>query len=155
LRLLIDLIREMRPRFLTLSQAHRRMNHARGATRMVGRLGAGIHSRSRGFPMHADPAPAHQALPAWSAVYALTLCVSTLIASEFLPVSLLTPLARDLPEAGHGRPGDCRVRRLCGGHSLGVARIAARLDRRHLLLGLVALMGLSGGWSPVPGISPC
>jgi predicted MFS family arabinose efflux permease len=29
--------------------------------------------------------------------------------------------------------------------SLGVARIAARLDRRHLLLGLVALMGLSGG----------
>jgi predicted MFS family arabinose efflux permease len=43
--------------------------------------------------MHADPAPAHQALPAWSAVYALTLCVSTLIASEFLPVSLLTPLA--------------------------------------------------------------
>lgn len=27
----------------------------------------------------------------WSAVYALTLCVSTLIAAEFMPVSLLTP----------------------------------------------------------------
>jgi predicted MFS family arabinose efflux permease len=32
----------------------------------------------------------------WSAVCALTLCVSTLIASEFMPVSLLTPIAADL-----------------------------------------------------------
>ena len=30
---------------------------------------------------------------AWSAVLALTLCASTLIASEFMPVSLLTPIA--------------------------------------------------------------
>jgi predicted MFS family arabinose efflux permease len=29
----------------------------------------------------------------WGAVFALTLCVSTLIASEFMPVSLLTPQA--------------------------------------------------------------
>ena len=27
----------------------------------------------------------------WSAVFALSLCVATLIASEFMPVSLLTP----------------------------------------------------------------
>ncbi|GHC96576.1 MFS transporter [Novosphingobium pokkalii] len=95
--------------------------------------------------MHADPAPAHQALPAWSAVYALTLCVSTLIASEFLPVSLLTPLARDL-HLSEGTAGQAIA--VSGVFavvtSLGVARIAARLDRRHLLLGLVALMGLSG-----------
>ena len=32
----------------------------------------------------------------WSAVFALTLCVSTLIASEFMPVSILTPIATDL-----------------------------------------------------------
>jgi len=32
----------------------------------------------------------------WSAVFALTLCVGTLIASEFMPVSLLPPIARDL-----------------------------------------------------------
>src|SRR3954466_1439364 len=32
----------------------------------------------------------------WSAVFALTLCVSTLIASEFMPVSLLTPVASSL-----------------------------------------------------------
>ena len=34
--------------------------------------------------------------PAWSAVFALTLCVGTLIASEFMPVSLLTPIASGL-----------------------------------------------------------
>lgn len=34
--------------------------------------------------------------PAWGAVFALTLCVATLIASEFMPVSLLTPIAAGL-----------------------------------------------------------
>ena len=33
---------------------------------------------------------------AWGAVAALTLCVATLIASEFMPISLLTPIAADL-----------------------------------------------------------
>jgi predicted MFS family arabinose efflux permease len=32
----------------------------------------------------------------WGAVLALTFCVSTLIASEFMPVSILTPIASDL-----------------------------------------------------------
>ncbi|CAI1192231.1 Purine ribonucleoside efflux pump nepI [Serratia proteamaculans] len=32
----------------------------------------------------------------WSGVFAMTLCVFVLIASEFMPVSLLTPIARDL-----------------------------------------------------------
>jgi predicted MFS family arabinose efflux permease len=32
----------------------------------------------------------------WGAVLALTLCVSTLIASEFMPASILTPIASDL-----------------------------------------------------------
>ena len=41
-------------------------------------------------------ATAPAAPASWSAVGALTLCVSALIASEFLPVSLLTPLAADL-----------------------------------------------------------
>lgn len=36
-------------------------------------------------------APAH-----WSGVFAMTLCVFALIASEFMPVSLLTPMADDL-----------------------------------------------------------
>ena len=33
---------------------------------------------------------------AWSAVSSLALCVAVLIASEFMPVSLLTPIATDL-----------------------------------------------------------
>jgi predicted MFS family arabinose efflux permease len=46
----------------------------------------------------ASPQPAStSATPGgWSAVFALTLCVATLIASEFMPVSLLTPIAADL-----------------------------------------------------------
>ena len=40
----------------------------------------------------------------WGAVFALTLCVATLIASEFMPVSLLTPLAADL-HISEGRAG--------------------------------------------------
>ena len=34
--------------------------------------------------------------PAWGGVLAMTLCVMVLIASEFMPVSLLSPIARDL-----------------------------------------------------------
>ena len=41
----------------------------------------------------------------WGAVFALTLCVSTLIASEFMPVSLLTPIASDLQRDAKGRRG--------------------------------------------------
>ena len=51
-------------------------------------------------------ATASQQGAAWSAVFALSLCVFVLIASEFLPVSLLTPIAADLAitegEAGRG-----------------------------------------------------
>ena len=32
----------------------------------------------------------------WNGVFAISLCVFALIASEFMPVSLLTPLAHDL-----------------------------------------------------------
>jgi predicted MFS family arabinose efflux permease len=31
----------------------------------------------------------------WNSVFALTLCVATLIASEFMPVSLLPPIASE------------------------------------------------------------
>ena len=34
--------------------------------------------------------------PTWSAVGSMTLCVAMLIASEFMPVSLLTPIAAEL-----------------------------------------------------------
>jgi hypothetical protein len=41
-----------------------------------------------------DPLRTHS--PAWGAVFSMALCVAVLIASEFMPVSLLTPIAQDL-----------------------------------------------------------
>jgi predicted MFS family arabinose efflux permease len=80
----------------------------------------------------------------WSAVFALTLCVATLIASEFMPVSLLTPIAADLRLS----PGMAGQAISISGlfaviTSLAIGRVAG-LDRRALLLGLTALMGASG-----------
>ncbi len=40
----------------------------------------------------------------WGAVGAMSLCVALLIAAEFMPVSLLTPIARDLG-ASDGQAG--------------------------------------------------
>ena len=43
----------------------------------------------------------------------MTLCVFVLIASEFMPVSLLTPITRDLGVT-EGLAGDCYLRRAGG-----------------------------------------
>jgi predicted MFS family arabinose efflux permease len=80
----------------------------------------------------------------WSAVLALTLCVATLIASEFTPVSLLTPLATDL-RLSEGMAGQAiSISGLFAVlTSLGIGRVAG-LNRRAVLLGLTGLMALSG-----------
>ena len=49
----------------------------------------------------------------WGGVFAMTLCVFALIASEFMPVSLLTSMAQSLNVTG--RAGDRYFRRVCGG----------------------------------------
>ncbi|RZL66036.1 MAG: MFS transporter [Variovorax sp.] len=95
--------------------------------------------------VHAS-APADPAQPAhWGGVFAMTLCVFALIASEFMPVSLLTPLARDLRVteglAGQGIAISGVFAVLT---SLCIATLAARVDRKRLLLALTAMMGLSG-----------
>jgi predicted MFS family arabinose efflux permease len=91
----------------------------------------------------------NRALPlrtgAWGAVFALTLCVSTLIASEFMPVSLLTPIASDL----HVTEGQAGQAISISGvfavlTSLLIASVTRRTDRRSLLLSLTALMLVSG-----------
>lgn len=81
----------------------------------------------------------------WSAVFALTLCVSTLIASEFMPVSILTPIASDL----HLTEGAAGQAISISGlfavlTSLSIASVTRGLDRRILLLGLTLLMLVSG-----------
>src|SRR4051812_8448402 len=82
---------------------------------------------------------------AWGAVFALTLCVSTLIASEFMPVSLLTPIASDL----HLTEGQAGQAISISGvfavlTSLLIVSATRRIDRRSLLLSLTGLMLVAG-----------
>jgi predicted MFS family arabinose efflux permease len=81
----------------------------------------------------------------WSGIFSMTLCVFVLIASEFMPVSLLTPLAADLHVseglAGYGiaLSGACAVLT-----SLSISTIARSMNRKTLLLMLTGLMCVSG-----------
>src|SRR5215207_1917781 len=81
----------------------------------------------------------------WGAVFALTLCVATLIASEFMPVSLLTPIATDL-HMTEGRAGQAiAVSGLFAVlTSLGISSATRGIDRRLVLLSLTVLMLVSG-----------
>ena len=81
----------------------------------------------------------------WGAVFALTLCVSTLIASEFMPVSLLTPIASGL-RLTEGQAGQAiSVSGLFAVvTSLFISSAAGTLDRRTLLLWLTGTMIASG-----------
>ncbi len=88
----------------------------------------------------------------WSGVFAMTLCVFALIASEFMPVSLLTPMATDLliseGLAGYGIAISGAFAVLT---SLTISRLAGSMDRKRLLLLLTALMCASG---LVVGLAP-
>lgn len=85
----------------------------------------------------------HQA--SWGGVFSMTLCVFALIASEFMPVSLLTPLATDLHVseglAGYGIAISGAFAVLT---SLSISMIAGSMNRKTLLLLLTGLMGVSG-----------
>jgi predicted MFS family arabinose efflux permease len=82
---------------------------------------------------------------AWGAVFAMALGAFTLVASEFMPVSLLTPIAADL-RISEGQAGQAIA--ISGAFalltSLFITSFAARLDRKTLLLSLTALMMASG-----------
>ncbi|KAB8051060.1 MFS transporter [Janthinobacterium rivuli] len=81
----------------------------------------------------------------WGGVFAMTLCVFALIASEFMPVSLLTPMARDL-RVSEGMAGQGIA--ISGAFavltSLSISTMAGSMNRKMLLLGLTALMAASG-----------
>src|SRR5438067_12240449 len=93
------------------------------------------------YEREATPSPT----PRWGAVLALTLCVATLIASEFMPVSLLTPIAADL-HVTEGRAGQAIA--VSGLFalltSLGISATTRGIDRRRVLLALTVLMAASG-----------
>jgi predicted MFS family arabinose efflux permease len=81
----------------------------------------------------------------WGGVFALALGAFALVASEFMPVSLLTPVARAL-HVSDGQAGQAIT--ISGLFalltSLCVARLAGQLDRKLLLSGLTVLMIASG-----------
>ncbi|WP_322082232.1 MFS transporter [Burkholderia sp. BCC1972] len=84
-------------------------------------------------------------MAAWGAVLAMSLGAFALVASEFMPVSLLTPIARDL-RISEGQAGQAIS--ISGAFalmtSLCVSSLAGRLDRKILLLLLTLLMIVSG-----------
>ena len=87
-----------------------------------------------------DAQPAH-----WGGIFAMSLCVFALIASEFMPVSLLTPIAGDL-HISEGLVGQGIA--ISGAFavlmSLSISTVAGRINRKTLLLWLTGLMCLSG-----------
>lgn len=81
----------------------------------------------------------------WGGVFAMTLCVFVLIASEFMPVSLLTLIASDLHVTeGQAGQGIAISGALAVLTSLTLSRLAGDLNRKYLLLGLTVLMAISG-----------
>ncbi|HKM96341.1 MAG TPA: MFS transporter [Buttiauxella sp.] len=90
------------------------------------------------------PSPHHQHAY-WGGIFAMTLCVFVLIASEFMPVSLLTPIARDLGVTeGLAGQGIAISGALAVLTSLTLSTLAGNVNRKFLLLGMTVLMAVSG-----------
>ncbi len=90
-----------------------------------------------------DPIPSDT--PAWGAVYAMTMCTFVLVASEFMPISLLSPIARDLGlTAGQAGQAIAISGLSAMIASLSIGRAIDGVDRRIVLLGLTILLILSG-----------
>tara|TARA_R110001606_G_scaffold399224_1_gene582527 strand:+ start:11893 stop:13188 length:1296 start_codon:yes stop_codon:yes gene_type:complete len=102
---------------------------------------------SRGLSMtntvNASPAQV-QDVPAWGAVIAMTLGVFGLVTAEFLPASLLTPMASDL-SITEGMAGQAvsATAILAVFASLLTATVTRRMDRRYVLLGFSVLLIIS------------
>jgi DHA1 family purine ribonucleoside efflux pump-like MFS transporter len=90
-------------------------------------------------------AQANQAArPNWSAVFAVAFCVACLITVEFLPVSLLTPMAQDLGisegVAGQSVTTTAFVAMFA---SLFITSIIRNTDRRYVVILFSVLLTLS------------
>lgn len=85
-----------------------------------------------------------QNVPAWGAVIAMTLGVFGLVTAEFLPASLLTPMASDLSitegMAGQAVSATAIFAVIA---SLLIATVTSRIDRRYVLLGFSMLLTIS------------
>jgi predicted MFS family arabinose efflux permease len=82
---------------------------------------------------------------AWGAVFSMALCVAVLIASEFMPVSLLSPIATDLGVTeGHMGQAISISGIFAVVTSLFVSSATRRCDRRLVVTSLTMLLILSG-----------
>ena len=81
----------------------------------------------------------------WGAVLAMSLCAFALVASEFLPVSLLTPIATDL-SLSEGQAGQAiGISGLFAViASLFLSTLTRGLDRKPVLLSMTVLLVISG-----------
>ena len=81
----------------------------------------------------------------WSAVWAMTLCAFVLIASEFMPVSLLTPIGQEL-EISNGYVG--QTISISGFFafftSIFLTSFIGEIDRKKVLQFFTLLMAISG-----------
>ncbi len=81
----------------------------------------------------------------WSAVYAMALCSFVLVASEFLPVSLLSPIAETLrPTEGQAGQAIAISGVFAVVTSLSFSVLLGRIDRRRVVLALIAMLIVSG-----------
>lgn len=81
----------------------------------------------------------------WSGVLAISVCAFALVASEFLPVSLLTSISKDLGiTEGMAGQGIAISGAFAVITSLFISSLAGSLDRKKLLLWLTTAMGVSG-----------
>lgn len=80
----------------------------------------------------------------WAGVFSMSLCVALLIAAEFMPVSLLSPMAASL-QVSEGRVGQAVA--ISGlfavFSSLFVTTLAGRWNRKSVLLGMTSLLFVS------------
>lgn len=85
-----------------------------------------------------------RAAPAWGAVVSMTLGVFGLVTAEFLPASLLTPMAADL-RISEGTAGQAVTATAIVGMvtSLLISAATRRVDRRLVLLGFSVLLIVS------------
>lgn len=95
--------------------------------------------------MRRSPSEFRVGLSGWGGVFALSLGAFALVASEFMPVSLLTPVANEL-RVTEGQAGQAIT--VSGVFalltSLSISALAGRMDRKLLLGALTLLMILSG-----------
>ncbi|HEV2564565.1 MAG TPA: MFS transporter [Microvirga sp.] len=95
-------------------------------------------------PLHWNGATQARDTPAWGAVFSMTLGVFGLVTAEFLPASLLTPMAADL-RITEGVAGQAVTATAVVGMitSLLISAATRRLDRRTVLLSFSVLLIVS------------